>query len=114
MTFEPGDVVTVPFPFSDLSATKVRPALVISSRSHNEGPDLVVCAITSNTKDSVHTVLFEPGDMSKPQVPRASRVKVGKLATIHKDLVRTAYGRLKPDAMAQVWKEFHALFPRGN
>jgi mRNA interferase MazF len=47
-TFSQGDVVLVPFPFSDLSAIKQRPALVISPERLNEArPDLVVLAITS-------------------------------------------------------------------
>ena len=48
MAFQRGDVVLVPFPFSDLSATKVRPAVVVSSNSyHASEPDLILAAITS-------------------------------------------------------------------
>ncbi|MBA4179901.1 MAG: type II toxin-antitoxin system PemK/MazF family toxin [Anaerolinea sp.] len=43
-----GDVILVPFPFSDLSATKVRPAVVISSAEYGAAlPDLLLAAITS-------------------------------------------------------------------
>lgn len=49
MAFQRGDVLLVPFPFSDLSTTKVRPALVISSRLyHTIEPDLILAALTSN------------------------------------------------------------------
>ena len=49
MTFQRGDVVLVPFPFSDLSTTKVRPAIVVSSALyHATEPDLLLAAITSN------------------------------------------------------------------
>ena len=49
MALQRGDVVLVPFPFSDLSATKVRPAIVISSSLyHTSEPDLILAAITSN------------------------------------------------------------------
>lgn len=48
MAFQRGDVVLVPFPFSDLSATKVRPAVVVSSSLyHATEPDLILAAITS-------------------------------------------------------------------
>jgi len=43
--FIKGDVVVVPFPFSDLTAAKRRPALVIAELS---GDDLILCQITSN------------------------------------------------------------------
>jgi mRNA interferase MazF len=47
MTFHRGDVVLVPFPFSDLSATKVRPAVIVSSALyHSAKPDLVLAALT--------------------------------------------------------------------
>jgi mRNA interferase MazF len=49
MAFQRGDVVLVPFPFSDLSTTKVRPAIVVSgAQYHREEPDLLLAAVTSN------------------------------------------------------------------
>ncbi len=48
MALRSGDVALVPFPFSDLSTTKVRPAVVISSELyHSNEPDLILAAITS-------------------------------------------------------------------
>ena len=48
MAFQRGDVVLVPFPFSDLSATKVRPAVVVSSSLYQQiEPDLILAALTS-------------------------------------------------------------------
>lgn len=48
--FEPGDVVVVPFPFTDRDASKRRPALVCSTREFNEGAGHIVLAmITSST-----------------------------------------------------------------
>ncbi len=48
MTFQRGDVVLVPFPFSDLSTAKVRPATVVSSDLyHSTEPDLLLVALTS-------------------------------------------------------------------
>ena len=48
MKFQRSDVVLVPFPFSDLSTTKVRPAVVVSSALyHATEPDLLLVALTS-------------------------------------------------------------------
>jgi mRNA interferase MazF len=49
--FEFGDIVLVPFPFTDQSATKKRPAVVISSAAYNaERPDLIIMAVTSQIR----------------------------------------------------------------
>jgi mRNA-degrading endonuclease toxin of MazEF toxin-antitoxin module len=49
-----GDVILVPFPFTDQSQSKQRPAVVVSSaRYNNERPDLVLMAITSQVRSEV-------------------------------------------------------------
>lgn len=51
MPFEFGDVVLVPFPFTDQTASKKRPAAVVSSRAYGlERPDLVLMAVTSQRR----------------------------------------------------------------
>lgn len=53
MPHQRGDVLLVPFPFSDLSTTKVRPSVVISSRHyHSTQPDILLAAITSKLSTS--------------------------------------------------------------
>ncbi|MEK7137066.1 MAG: type II toxin-antitoxin system PemK/MazF family toxin, partial [Patescibacteria group bacterium] len=44
-----GAIILVPFPFTDLSHAKMRPALVVSGASH-AGDDIIVCCITSTQK----------------------------------------------------------------
>jgi mRNA interferase MazF len=51
MPFEFGDVLLVPFPFTDQTAAKKRPAVVVSSHAYNQTrPDLVVMAVTSQLR----------------------------------------------------------------
>ncbi len=55
--FVKGDVVVVPFPFSDLTQSKRRPALVIAEL---EGDDLILCQITSQSiKDKYAVSIYE-------------------------------------------------------
>ena len=47
-TYKPGDILLVPFPFTDHTATKQRPAVVLSSELYNRSnPDLIIAPITS-------------------------------------------------------------------
>ena len=53
MPYEFGDVVLVPFPFTNQSASKKRPAVIVSTGSYNrDKPDVVVMAITSQFRPS--------------------------------------------------------------
>ncbi len=48
-TYKFADIVLVPFPFTDQSTIKKRPAVIVSSREYNNGrPDLIIMAITSS------------------------------------------------------------------
>ena len=48
MAFQPGDIILVPFPFTDLTTAKVRPAVVLSGqRYHATEPDVILGALTS-------------------------------------------------------------------
>ena len=49
--FEFGDVVLIPFPFTDQTATKRRPGVIVSSAAyHHDRHDIIVIAVTSQTR----------------------------------------------------------------
>ncbi|MYA63196.1 MAG: type II toxin-antitoxin system PemK/MazF family toxin [Gemmatimonadetes bacterium] len=75
MPYRQGDTVLVSFPFTDLSSSKRRPALVLSPDSFNAaGEDLVLAAVTSQITDDPNAVPlwqghFAEGGLPKPQYP---------------------------------------------
>ena len=74
--FVKGDVVVVPFPFSDFTQSKRRPAVVITVLS---GEDLILCQITSQViKDkyavSISDEDFETGGLKQPSNVRPNRI----------------------------------------
>jgi mRNA-degrading endonuclease toxin of MazEF toxin-antitoxin module len=88
--FEFGDVVVVPFPFSDQNTTKQRPAVVVSSSSYQaQRPDLILLAVTSqaHARRRRRPAVQEAG-LLKPSVFKPV------LTTIEKRLVRRKLGRL--------------------
>ncbi|MEG4810617.1 type II toxin-antitoxin system PemK/MazF family toxin [Microcoleus sp. F8-D3] len=60
--FVKGDVVVVPFPFSDLTQAKRRPALVIATLA---GDDLILCQITSQNITDRYAIALQSSDFSE-------------------------------------------------
>lgn len=106
MKFDAGDLVVVPFPFTDLTSKKWRPALVLSSQSFNESQsDAILCAVTSNLTNSENSVLLEASDLRDGHLPATSRIKVAKLVTLEQRLIAKRVGRIKPGLLERVYRE---------
>lgn len=111
MTLEPGTLVWVPFPYSNLKARKRRPAVVISRREYNDGgADVLVCGITSNLANARHSILVSQRDLSEGKLRVDSRIKVDRIASLQRDLMEPM-GRLRPAVLAQVYRELLSILP---
>lgn len=106
-----GTIVLVPFPFTDLSGRKRRPALVVSPDGFHE-EDLVLCAVTSRVPErlSEWEVSLGAGDMVEEYLPKTSIVKVGKLFTMHRSLVAGGFGSVKGEKLGEVLSALTNLF----
>ena len=93
--FEFGDIILVPFPFTDQSNIKKRPAVVISSKPYNqERPDLIIMAVTSQIKPKniIGEIIIQ--DWQAAGLLKPSAIKP-IITTIEKRLVIKSLGRLK-------------------
>jgi len=105
--YEQGEVVIVPFPFSDLSAIKQRPVLILSGDIDNKNSeDVITCGITSNLKDRKHSVLIDNKDLITGYVPRTSRIKVDKIFTLNQKIIKKRLAKLNMSIFDKVRKEF--------
>ncbi|WP_199312162.1 type II toxin-antitoxin system PemK/MazF family toxin [Phormidium tenue] len=96
MNFDFGQVVLVPFPFTNQNAQKKRPSVVISSQDYNTArPDLILIAVTSQVRTPL---LF--GEMMIADWQAAGLLKLSVIkpviTTIQKDLVIRQLGELAP------------------
>ena len=97
ITFKQGDVILIPFPFTDFSTIKQRPAVIISSTVFNNShSDIIVIAITSQIPDTISAdeYLLDKEEIHKANLPKASLVKISKVVTINKLLIRKKLGML--------------------
>jgi mRNA interferase MazF len=93
-SFDFGDVVLVPFPFSNQIAVKKRPAVVVSSSDYNRSrPDLIILALTSHPASST---AFGGTSLSHWKGAGLLKLSVFKpiLATIEKSLIIQKMGHL--------------------
>lgn len=89
-----GDIVLLPFPFSEFSQTKVRPAVVIAETT-DKYHDLVVSAISSVIPENIsdREIVIPAG--SKNNLRVNSVIKVDRIVTIKREKVIASLGRLK-------------------
>lgn len=91
--FVKGDVVIMPFPFSDLSASKKRPALVVSPLA---GDDVILCQITSQPVRDRYALAIEETDFASGSLNRPSNVRPNRLFTADSSLILYRAGSLSP------------------
>src|SRR4051812_4142148 len=91
-TLAAGQVVIVHFPFSDLTASKLRPAIVLAEAGRG---DWILCQITSKAYGDANAISLESSDFSRGSLHVASVARPGKLFTAHSSLVADQVGALK-------------------
>ena len=109
MGYKQGEVVLIPFPFTDLTTTKQRPALVLSSDSYNQShPDVIAAAITSKIPGQLKAdeFLISESDLNTAGLPKPSIIRLGKVVTIDQRLIRRKLGQLSPDAIRKIKEIF--------
>ncbi len=95
-TYKFGDVVLVPFPFTNQSTTKKRPAIIISSEDYNRcKPDLILIAVTSNAKTDLQFGEVFIDEWSAAGLIKPSIIKP-IITTAENSLVIKMLGTLRP------------------
>ena len=94
-----GFVVLVRFPFSDLSQTKLRPAVVLADAGRG---DWILCQVTSRSYADSSAVVLEETDFERGSLQVTSYARPGKLFTASGNLVERIVGVLQPAAAREV------------
>ena len=100
-----GDIVLIAFPFTNLSGSKMRPAIVLIATNL----DVTVCFITSqnNWQEPTDIVLFPN---LQNGIKKQSLVRTSKIATIDKSLVQGLLGRLSANEIVALDNNLTILF----
>ena len=101
-----GAVVVVPFPFSDLTRSKRRPALVIADWG---GDDIILCQITSRSKRDGFEIQLNTEDLTEGRLPVSSNIRPNKIFTADRRIVLYKAGKLSDSKYSEVTKSLFRL-----
>lgn len=97
------EIVLVPFPYTDLTSSKVRPAIIISNNNYNsKSQDMVVVPITTNIKNLEENIIINNKDLEKGILYYESEIRVDKINSIKQDLVKMKIGIIKDEIFVKI------------
>ena len=105
-----GSVVSVTFPFSDLSQSKRRPAVVLADVGHG---DWILCQITSNPYRDYQAVTLADASFATGSLRVKSYARPGKLFTANNDLMVRQVGTLNADMLKQIVEKVIIILREG-
>ncbi|MCH7722677.1 MAG: type II toxin-antitoxin system PemK/MazF family toxin [Bacteroidetes bacterium] len=97
--FVKGEVIVIPFPFSDLSRIKRRPALVIKPLT---GDDIILCQITAKQRQDQYSVSISSNDFDQGSLHQNSFVRTNRLFTADSNIIIKSVGTLKNNKTSEV------------
>ncbi|MBN1358955.1 MAG: type II toxin-antitoxin system PemK/MazF family toxin [Sedimentisphaerales bacterium] len=97
--FVKGDVVVIPFPFSDLSQSKRRPAVVIASL---QGDDVILCQLTSKGAKDAYAIPLDDADFASGSLKQPSNIRPNRLFTADTHIVLYRVGTLNSEKLTEV------------
>ncbi len=111
INYKPSDIVLVPFPFTDLTTTKKRPAVVISTISPKKFSPICVVAIITSKVDSEEIdgdVRIEEWNESGLLHP--SKIRLAKIVSVEAEIIFSKLGSLPKKEWSKTQKALKKLF----
>lgn len=105
--FIKGDVVVLPFPFSDLTANKKRPALVVANLT---GDDIIVCLITSQNAKDNYAISLSNNDFASGNMKQDSNIRPNRLFTADSNIVLYRVGTLEKKKSDEIITKIIEIF----
>lgn len=103
-----GDIVLMPFPFTDLKGSKPRPAIVVSNKVVNIKEDVIFAAITSTLRNDEFSFKFNSQDLSHKL--EEGEVRCHKLFTAKKGIVLKKISALKKERHQELMNKIKSYF----
>jgi len=105
-----GKIVLVPFPFTDLTLTKLRPALVIHESENNVILAFITSKIPTKISDTDVLLTKEHPSFGKTGLKTDSLIKLDKVVTVLKDLIVGEIGEIDDTLKDEINAELQNIF----
>lgn len=106
MNVQQRDIVLLPYPFSNLEGTKVRPALIVSNDLFNKkSSDCIMVPLTTVIKDEPYSLIINQEDLSSGKLLKSSRIRADKIFTVEKNLIVMKIGIINSNTFDKVKSE---------
>jgi len=99
MICKPGELILIPFPYSDLSAKKKRPVLALTGEDKHG--DFIALAITS-VKTAENVIHIESNILDHGSLPKPSWIRTDKIFTLSSENLLKSFGKLNQQGMQKV------------
>ena len=106
--YQQGDIIRVPFLYTDGTGSKPRPAIIISGAEINNTQDVLAAQITSKPRNDTFTFKLNDSDLSCP-LPNQCQVRCHKIFTVNKDQIISKYCQLSIEKQKELHKKIFAL-----
>lgn len=108
MRYSRGDIVIVPFPFTDQTDSKPRPALVISNSKVNQTRDIILAQITSTLRNDEFSITIEDALVTK-SLRKDCEIRCNKIFTAEKSLVTGKISSIKAERYTEIYGKIVSL-----
>lgn len=103
-------LILVPFPYSDQTGKKIRPALILSNHKFNKDEDIIICALTSNIKYRPYSIIINQKDTINKKLEDESQIRVDLITKIKKKLIIKEIDVLNENAFKKVLEVLNSIF----
>ncbi|MBS3092086.1 type II toxin-antitoxin system PemK/MazF family toxin [Candidatus Pacearchaeota archaeon] len=107
--FVKGEVVILPFPYTDLSTIKKRPALIVATL---KGENIILAQITTKHRDDEDALTLKKTDFISGVLKMDSLIMPSILFTVESSTVNYKAGKIKPEKIKEVEKKLVDIFTR--
>ena len=107
--FVKGDVVVLPFPYTDFSSVKKRPAIVIATL---KGNNVILAQITTNQRNDEDLISLTKKDFASGSLTFDSFIMASLIFTTDSSKVEYKAGKTKPEKINEVQNKLTEVFTR--